>query len=191
MDNVVADNLSRSRMSTTKRILNSKVFDEIVAVFGLPTIHLFASRHSRFPTYISWRPYALAVDAFTVQWNAFPQFSLIGKCLQKVKREKASGIIIAPLWTIQPWFVKLMELLVALPLLLPITRDLLTFPTNRSDAPTSQETKANCLLYFRKSLRVRGISPRAADIVLAAWRPSTRKQYTENTYQDGYYFVAK
>ena len=72
---------------------------------------MFASRYNnKCNNYVSWfpDPNAYAVDAFTLQWNkiffyAFPPFSLLSRMLQKIMREKATGIVIVPWWPAQPW----------------------------------------------------------------------------------------
>ena len=50
---------------------------------------------------------------------AFPPFYLIGRCLRKVREEKASLVLIALIWRSQPCYPILLELLIDLPLILP------------------------------------------------------------------------
>ena len=75
--------------------------------------------------YVSWRldPNAMHSDAFTLDWSnltayAFPPFSLIPAVLHKAKREQATLVLVAPLWTTQPWWPLLIELLVDYPVYL-------------------------------------------------------------------------
>jgi hypothetical protein len=75
-----------------------------------------ASWNNQLPQFISWgpQPGAVAANAFSVSWKdicgyAFPPFSVIFKCLEKLRREKASIILICPIWTGQPWFPDLLE----------------------------------------------------------------------------------
>ena len=52
-------------------------------------------------------PNAFAVDAFTQNWNdikGLPPFSLIGRILEKIKRDETSVIVIVPCWQTQTWF---------------------------------------------------------------------------------------
>ena len=89
---------------------------------------LFASRlNNKLPKYASWKPDPKAefIDAFSRSWNslkfyAFPPFSIIEECLKKVMVEKANGIILTPLWPTQPWFPKLMKMVIAEPIILPL-----------------------------------------------------------------------
>lgn len=92
--------------------LSNEVYIDIVNSLGTPKIDLFASRtNAKCDIYISWRPDpdAIAVDAFTLNWSqwffyAFSPYSLILKCLQKIKNDKAKGIFVFPFWPSQPWF---------------------------------------------------------------------------------------
>ena len=74
-------------------------------------IDLFASKlNFQIKKSCAWKPEPLAsfIDAFTLNWNdfnsvyIFPPFSLLGSCVQKIRMEKAKGIVIAPLWPTQP-----------------------------------------------------------------------------------------
>ena len=74
-------------------------------------------------------------DAFSVDWGkhyfyAFPPFNLTDRVLQKVEADQASGILIVPQWTTQPWFPVLMRLLVQDPLILPRGKKVLQLPYN-------------------------------------------------------------
>ena len=82
------------------------VFHKIVNLFKVtPEIDLFASAlNHQVPKYISWNPdqEAFVIDAFSIslaniKFYAFPQFSLIGASISKIKREGASGVMIIPL----------------------------------------------------------------------------------------------
>ena len=73
---------------------------------------------------------------------AFPPFSVIATCLQKIEQDQAIGVIIVPLWQTQPWFTTLLHLLVANPVLLPQSDCLLKQP------------HSNVLHPLRKQLRL-------------------------------------
>lgn len=109
--------------------LSQSAYRKIVNLFGEPDIDMFASRiNSKCEKYVSWKcdPEAFQVDAFTLNWNnyffyAFPPFSLILKCLHKIKTDRATGILVFPYWPSQPWFPLLESLL---------TKELLIFEPN-------------------------------------------------------------
>ncbi|KAI8427326.1 hypothetical protein MSG28_001905 [Choristoneura fumiferana] len=96
-ENKEADKESRRINPDTEWELNTTAFQKIVNKFGIPNIDLFASRaNAKCPIYISWKPDpdASNIDAFTITWTnhffyAFPPFSLILKCIQKIKNDKA------------------------------------------------------------------------------------------------------
>ena len=137
--NELADKESRIFHDQTEWMLQSELFNKVVLVFGRPDIDLFASRlNKQLPRYVAWRPDPAAedIDAFTVDWSdtyfyAFPPFSLLTRVLQKITEDKAEGIIIAPVWTTQPWFTQVMRACVQTPCLIPNTRDSLHLPFNK------------------------------------------------------------
>ena len=138
--NTAADKASRIFHDHTEWKLDSNIYVSITQVLGAPSIDLFASRlNFQTKPYIAWHPDpgAFAIDAFSVDWGkhhfyAFPPFNLIDRVLQKVEADQASGILIVPQWTTQPWFPVLMRLLVQEPLILPRGKKVLQLPYNPS-----------------------------------------------------------
>ena len=68
----------------------------------------------------------MAVDSFSIDWSdlrfyAFPPFSCIDRCLQKIYQDKAVGILVVPDWPNQPWY----------PVFLSIVSDYISFPSRR------------------------------------------------------------
>ena len=137
--NVTADRESRTLQSSTEWKLDRSVFWAVMNLYGPCDVDLFASRlNFQLPQYISWRPdpYALAADAFRIQWTglqgyAFPPFALIGRCLQKIRQEGSTVVLIAPVWPSQSWYPWLLEMLASTPALLPVHRNILRDPFNR------------------------------------------------------------
>lgn len=58
----------------------------------------------------------------------FPPFSLLGSCIQKIRLEEANAVVVAPLWPTQPWFTRLMEMLVDQPILIRRKKDMIFMP---------------------------------------------------------------
>lgn len=119
-DNIEADRESRIKNIDTEWELADYAFRQAVKVFGYPEIDLFAARcNAKCKKFVSWGndPEALAVDAFTMNWNLlgllwiFPPFALILKVLKKLVTDEATGIVVVPYWTSQPWFPLYMKLL--------------------------------------------------------------------------------
>ena len=106
-----ADKKSRIFHDQHEYMLNVSSFRTIVAKYPNLNVDLFASRlNHQLPQYVSWKsdPGCIAVDAFSLNWHsynfyAFPPFSLIARCLQKICVDKASGIIVVPLWPTHPY----------------------------------------------------------------------------------------
>ena len=139
--NTMADQESRLKGDSSEWMLDSVVFRQIMEALGPCQVDLFASRLSaQLPRYMSWRPDpgSIATDALRQSWKeikrfAFPPFSLIGRCLSKVKREKVSELIlVASVWPTQPWFVVLLLMLYQRALFLPKYPSLLRNPLNES-----------------------------------------------------------
>ena len=127
--NTLADHESRKMraLHSTDLQLNPAVFARIEANFGPHTIDAFSTRQNRqLRRFGAWEPQPEATwtDSLSKSWLgenvwANPPFSLIGRILQKVQSEGSTLTLLAPLWTGQPWFPRLMSMSVAPPLLLP------------------------------------------------------------------------
>ena len=110
--NVTASFLSRHLRDRIDWILYPDLFAKINSRWGPLEIDLFASRFSaQLPHFYSWRadPEAVAMDAFMQRWTgvkAFthPPWCLVSRVLQKVTLERATLVLITPLWRTQPWF---------------------------------------------------------------------------------------
>ena len=105
-----ADTESRKFNESTEWSLDSVVFDSILALWGPFQIDSFASRlNFKVANYVSWKPDpgATFINAFLMNWQhhyfyAFPPFSLISTCLQKIEQNQASGVLLVPVWKTQP-----------------------------------------------------------------------------------------
>ena len=130
-NNVVADEESRKMRDHNEWKIDSTVIRYFIKECQ---IDLFASRLTRqLDRYVSWRPDsgAIHVDAFTINWTnlnayAFPPFSLIPAVLHKTRKEKATLVLIAPLWSAQPWWPLLIDLVIDYPIYLGSDPNLLT-----------------------------------------------------------------
>ena len=93
-----------------------------------PNLDAFATAHNaRLDCYCAWVRdlRSTYVDAFQLNWNqfkiyAFPPPSVIGRCLQKIQEDVALEVgMIVPLWPTSYWFTTMVNLLCAMPVLLP------------------------------------------------------------------------
>ncbi|CAC5420875.1 unnamed protein product [Mytilus coruscus] len=70
--NILADHLSRNKIQPTEWTLNNQIVQSVFAMWGEPTIDLFASVHNhKRPMFCAWLPHpsALAVDALSISWE--------------------------------------------------------------------------------------------------------------------------
>uniref|UniRef100_A0A1X7TD04 Reverse transcriptase RNase H-like domain-containing protein n=1 Tax=Amphimedon queenslandica TaxID=400682 RepID=A0A1X7TD04_AMPQE len=124
-ENVIADRESRVMKDRSKWMLNPVIFHEIQRHFPCLEINLFATRLShQLPHFFSWRPDPLAeaTDAFLqncgpVRGYANLPWNLIGRVLAKVESQGVELVtLIAPIWPSQPWYPRLLRMLVSNPL---------------------------------------------------------------------------
>ena len=143
-ENIVADFLSRGKYLPSEWVLNPSVFQKIcLASSPPPEIDLFASAlNFRLPKYCSRCPDAQAwrIDALSFPWTdlrlyAFPPFSLLPRILDKVAQDEADLLLVAPYWPQRPWFPRLLRLLVGLPRVLPVLKDLVVQPLSLTPHP--------------------------------------------------------
>ncbi len=150
--NTEADAKSRKFNDRTEWMLSKQAFKRIEQEFGKPEIDLFASRlNAQLDRYVTWfpDPHAESVDAFTLDWGtlsfyAFPPFCLISKCLQKIIRDKAMGLMVVPNWPTQAWFPSLKSMLVEEPMLIPKRIDLLSQPVTHAPHPLHDRLDLLC-----------------------------------------------
>ena len=148
--NVVADEASRRFNDQLEWKLDERIFHLISSRWGEPDVDLFASRlNAQVKNFCSWKPdpECSYVDSFSLAWNTFhnvylfPPFSILGRCMQKIRADEARGIVIAPLWPTQPWFSRLMELLVEVPVIIRKRKGLLKQPFQNVEHPLMDRMK--------------------------------------------------
>lgn len=146
--NSIADSESRIKNVSTEYELNDNIFHEITMKLGVPNIDLFASyQNKKCDKFISWHPdpEAICVDAFTINWDtyyfyAFPPLSQIGKVLEKIVHDKATGILVVPDWPSQFWYPRFKELLIEKPLKFQPFDGLLLSPFRSQGHPLQKAT---------------------------------------------------
>ena len=132
IENINADFESRHVDNRLEWAIYPDIFASLCQRFGTPDIDMFATRlNTKLDKFVSWRPNpgAMNVDAFSISWNnlyvyLFPPFSLITKCLHKVRFDSTTALLIFPLWPTQPWFAQMSQMLISEPVLLPRNRQI-------------------------------------------------------------------
>lgn len=127
IDNVLADAASRQTLRPHEWRLHPHIFSLLNRHWGPITIDLFATHlNAQLERYYSWGPdpRTSGLDAMRMEWSgerayANPPWILIPDILRKIHQEQATVLLIAPVWPSQAWYPRLLELLVATPVLLP------------------------------------------------------------------------
>ena len=196
-ENIEADMASRQRNDRHEWKLNELIFRDLCHVFGTPSIDLFASRlNKQVNLFCSWRPdpEAAYFDAFSITWSRFPlcymfpPFSLIPRCLQKLRAEKAEGWMVVPWWPSQPWMGLLLHMLVDHPRLIMRRHAVLTHPSSTEQHPVLEHTK---LLACRLSGRLSENRAFVQRVQKLSWPLGSRGRpnNTDHTSIDGHTFV--
>lgn len=135
--NVKADAASRKEYGFEGEWkLSAHVFQELEHLYGMFDIDLFASRiNTQCELFFAWKndPNAIGIDALLQRWNyanmyAFPPFSIIGRIIQKIAKDRVEVKIVLPLWPGQFWFARVLRMTVDHPRLLPKGQSLLYLP---------------------------------------------------------------
>ena len=134
---VLADSLSRrGQVLGPEWTLHQEVCRDLFRLWPV-TVDLFVtSLNHRLQVYFSPMadPQVAAVGALVQSWDnlqayAFPPFSLLQRVFSKVRGSHNLELtLVAPFWPLRPWFADLLDLLVEVPVLLPLRQDLLRQP---------------------------------------------------------------
>ena len=124
-------------------------------------------------------PGAAVIDAFTCNWSAelnyiFPPFSLIGRTLKKLKKDKGQADFVVPYWLTQLWFALILQMLTQRPLLLPKNKNLLSLLF----APNKAHPLAKNLILMACHLSGNTLETKNIQQERPSWRPATKKQYS-------------
>jgi hypothetical protein len=177
--------MSRNHSVDMEWKLNTAVFTVIEDTYGPLFMDLFASRlNHQLQTYTSFLPdpNAIAVDVFSLNWNlninyAFPPFSLIAQVLKKLEQDQGQLVLIAPLWTTQPWCTKLLQMVCADSYLLPVRKNILMSPTDPTKLHRIKKPQTCGVSFIREIVGHTGISKHATEILISSWRQLTQKQH--------------
>lgn len=195
--NTLADMASRLVNDRHEWKLDEHIFQQLCTVFGTPAIDLFASRlNKQVPCYCSWKPDpgATHVDAFSLNWAGFklayifPPFSLIARCLQKLKAEGASVWMVVPVWPSQPWMGTLLRMLVDHPRLIMQKKAVLVHPSSGEEHPIMRQTQ---LMACRLSGSNYEHEEFLRRVQSSSWPHGNqvRRNNTDRTLKDGHNFV--
>ena len=172
-ENVQADWKARHLNDSSDWRLNPGVFLTLEELLGHFSIDLFATRtNTQLPVYCSWRPdpWALAVDAYSIPWKGhypylFPPFALLPRCLDKIKKDRVTAVVIAPLWPYQIWFFH------SLWQASPTNREYSHRSTGQKSHRRATRTPASSrMVCLGRNFRSEGLSEGVIHILKKSWR---------------------
>lgn len=125
--NTGADILSPNGPPPGEWRLHPQTVERIWTAFGRAEIYLFASdQNAHCPTFFSKQRDALSLTCPACLLCAFPLVPLLPQVIQRIREEKRTVILIAPLWPNQPWLPNLWQLKTSAPWPIPLRKDLLS-----------------------------------------------------------------
>lgn len=197
-ENSFADKLSRQKINVDMEWkMNEEIFRALMRKYGKFDIDLFASdQNYQLVPYASYLPdaKAFAINAFSLNWGKFycyifPPFSVLNQVLKKLEDDKAEGLVIAPLFTTQPWFPRLLQMVVDHPVILPKSNNLLRQPGTELTHPL----KKMVLVAFRVSGKTCAAQEFQRRLPILFCQPGdlVQNDSIKHMCQNGYHFVVK
>ena len=183
-----ADRKSRKRQTKLEWMLNQKTLTKIMSNFQFqPELDLLASRLNiqllNCPVFVSYHPNteAMHINAFSISsqcrpFYAFPPFVVIRKVLHKIVLGVATGIIVVPNWSTQPWYSLLMKLLIDIPISLRSSKFLLQIPAKSKPHPLANKLNLLAYMISGKNPRATNLSAESISIIQQRRFPSTTKR---------------
>ena len=193
-----ADFYSRNFNENIEWELNKTIFSQVVDIFGLPEIDMFASRlNKQIERFVSWKPdpEAVSIDAFSISWKnmymyAFPPFSLMGRLIQKVRQDQTDVLLVAPFWVTQNFFTSILEMLTHDPYIIKVRQDTLKLSQTRKIHPLVNKLH---LMLCRISGNPMKAENFRKNLLTSSWSPggTLRKSSIPRILTDGFHSVIK
>jgi hypothetical protein len=127
--NLLADKLSRQLCSPTESEINIQVIHKLFHLWGRPDVDLFATFENReLPQF-----FPISRHCIKMLWQSAGKgclhtlsllWQILNQVLNKIAREPAKIILIAPIWTRREWYPLLLDLVVDYPYHLPVMKKL-------------------------------------------------------------------
>ena len=193
-----ADFLSRNFNENVEWKLNESFFNELVSIFGLPEVDMFAFRlNKQLDRFVSWKPDpdAEAINAFSISWErkyiyAFPPFSLLGRLLQKTRQDQADVLLVAPFWVTQNFYTTILEMLTHDPFIIKVGQNTLRLPLTEKKHPLLNKLH---LMLCRISGNPMKVNNYQKNLLTSSWRPGDNplRSSIPHTLTDGFHSVMK
>ena len=96
----------------------------------------------------------------------------------KIRKDKATGILVVPLWETQAWYAELGKILIDCPVILTTHKALLSLPASAEKCHRRAKSLNLTLLQsLRKRYKDKDISEQSAVLLSASWREGTVRNF--------------
>ena len=102
-----------------------------------------------------------------------PSMEPDGRVLARTRQQQAELVLVAPVWKAQGWYPVLLEMLVKVPLLIPLKGNLIT-ATHKDSLPEVCSSTSH-VDYLRQRYKDCQVSEGATKLLLASWRQKSSK----------------
>jgi hypothetical protein len=135
-------------------------------------------------SFCSWKPQpgASNINAFSLNWStffgyAFPPFSLILKCLEKIRREQACVCFVCQIWSTQPWSNSFRAVVRHSSPSSINSGSSKVSTRSTSSSVSQQQSSVSRLDLIRNSLALQDLPSNVVQLLLAGCRPNTDAAY--------------
>ena len=185
--NVRADRESRHFHSQdTEWMINPTLLRNVLHTIDVKLeIELLASRLNRqLPIYCSFRrdPEASCFHAFTIsrtekKFYSFPPFNCVLRVLQKIIQDRATGVLVVPMWPSQSWYPILTTLLLLPPVTLPPSKNLLSLLKFPEISHPLHKKMSLLMFTVRQQLQGLGSTAISIEVITSSWREGIASHY--------------
>ena len=159
------------------------MFQTISKVWGPFDTGLFASSlNNKLASYASWRPDpgAQFTDAFCSNWErfhfyAFPPLNVISKCLQKIEKDQATGVLIVTFLENPSEVLSTNETISGQSFSITSSGQLANSPSYGCLTPTQEKNEIVGMQIIRSSIMQTDVSSETADMIMQSWSKGSIK----------------
>ena len=165
------------------------MIQKIIKKFGNVAVDLFASCiNHKVKRYYSYAVgiYSCGVNCSSRNWSeeiicVFPPYPVISRMLKKIEEHRTTVVNIISLFITQPWFSRLLTILIENLLILPKTNTINLFFLQKNRNAHIVKCDLEGKYFVMQSHKTKGILDAAISIFMESWKPETQIPYIKYT----------